>query len=93
VFLDNLQGWWINILGTRSIGSLAGTHLSATYSRVILYKKELLMGTEEKRQKSWGLVMLMLVYYLLITAEICLPTHPHTSYWATDSCSDTTHQI
>jgi hypothetical protein len=34
--------------------------------------------------------MLMLVYYLLIIAETCLPAHPHASYWATDTCNDTT---
>jgi hypothetical protein len=45
-----------------------------------LKKKVLLLGTEEKRQNSWGIAMLMLVYYLLIIAETCLPAHPHASY-------------
>jgi len=53
-------------------------------------QKALLVGTVEKRQKSWGLFMLVLVYYLLIIAETCLPTHPHASYRATDTCNDTT---
>ena len=43
-------------------------------------QKELLVGTEENRQNSWALVTLMLVYYLLIITETCLPTHPHVSY-------------
>jgi len=31
-------------------------------------QKALLVGTEEKRQKLWGLVMRVLVYYLVIVA-------------------------
>ena len=43
-------------------------------------QNELLVGTGENRQKLWGIVKFMLLYYLVIITETCLPTHPHVSY-------------
>jgi len=53
-------------------------------------QKALLVGTEEKRQKLLGLVMLMLVYCLVIIAATCLPTHPHAFYRSSNTHNDNT---
>ena len=37
------------------------------------------------------LVMHTLVYYLVIIEATCLPTHPHASYCATNTCNDNTY--